>query len=204
MSSVPSIALKGIWLRHNIQPRIKHFLWRAVPDALPTNVRRSRVLPCIEKTCPVCGDDEAMFHVLLNCSFARAVWFGLGLSLNLSEAMDFKGVLDLWTRPEVGEDYFHKATITSWIIRKARCERIFSRVRPSTTSTITRVHAFIAALASNDPEKLPEMRTQILSQSSWTTPDHPMIKINVDARVGENESTLATLARDSSGQLLSV
>jgi hypothetical protein len=58
-----------------IPPKIRHFLWRASRDALPTksNLRRRKVL--VDPICDEChSSEEDIFHVIWNCPVAHQLW----------------------------------------------------------------------------------------------------------------------------------
>lgn len=74
-SSSYSMALwKKIW-KVQVLPRVKIFAWRALSNALPTNVAIHRRVPSHGTVCSVCGQaDEDAIHALYYCQFAQEVW----------------------------------------------------------------------------------------------------------------------------------
>lgn len=74
MSATTSPLLKKLWATRNIQPRIVHFAWRAVSNALPTNARRAAAIPAIDSHCPFnCHEPETTDHILFECPTAKEV-----------------------------------------------------------------------------------------------------------------------------------
>ncbi|KAH9708700.1 reverse transcriptase domain-containing protein [Citrus sinensis] len=75
LSEIPS---SNIWQRIwklKVPAKVKHFMWRAGVNVLPTadNLRRRQVE--LASTCPICNAaDESVVHCLLNCSFAKSCW----------------------------------------------------------------------------------------------------------------------------------
>ena len=75
LSEIPS---SNIWQRIwklKVPAKVKHFIWRAGVNVLPTadNLRRRQVE--LASTCPICNAaDESVVHCLLNCSFAKSCW----------------------------------------------------------------------------------------------------------------------------------
>lgn len=64
----------GIW-RCNLPAKIKHFIWKACSDTLPTrsNLQSRHVL--IEEYCPICKhSEESVMHILFSCPCAREFW----------------------------------------------------------------------------------------------------------------------------------
>ena len=65
---------KGVW---NIQApsKIKHFVWRALRDSLPTkpNLRIRNIM--VDETCSLCEEGtETVLHSLWYCKHAQVVW----------------------------------------------------------------------------------------------------------------------------------
>ena len=65
---------KSIW-KIRTPNKIRHFIWRAARDSLPTKQNlRARHLP-VEETCELCGDhQESLMHSIWLCEHAQAVW----------------------------------------------------------------------------------------------------------------------------------
>ena len=54
--------------------KIKHFMWRACKNILPTRNRlKSKGVGC-EDCCALCGASETSGHILWDCTFAKEVW----------------------------------------------------------------------------------------------------------------------------------
>ena len=68
---------KKIW-KMKVPPKIRHFIWRAAKDALPTkqNLQARHIL--VGGECDGCGDHtESIIHCLWLCDQARSVWMSL-------------------------------------------------------------------------------------------------------------------------------
>lgn len=69
----------GVWKRIwkiRAPNRIRHFMWRAVKDSLPTkkNLKRRHVVG--NELCPLCDDtQETILHSLWYCEQAQVVWW---------------------------------------------------------------------------------------------------------------------------------
>ncbi|XP_013607275.1 PREDICTED: uncharacterized protein LOC106313893 [Brassica oleracea var. oleracea] len=66
--------LKNIW-KLNSPPKIKHFWWRVIHNALPVaeNLRRRKIQ--IEDTCQRCGEEsETVNHMLFHCRISKEIW----------------------------------------------------------------------------------------------------------------------------------
>ena len=70
--------LAGFWSsiwKLNVLGKVKHFLWRACSNRLPTktNLVKRRVL--IDSVCHLCGrDDKDTYHALWGCEALQQVW----------------------------------------------------------------------------------------------------------------------------------
>lgn len=76
-------------------PKIKHFLWRALSNALPTglNLYRRKLLKSL--ICTLCGEfEESVEHCILLCAWTECTWFGSSLGLQIPK----QGIttLDAW------------------------------------------------------------------------------------------------------------
>ncbi|KAG7586565.1 Ribonuclease H domain [Arabidopsis thaliana x Arabidopsis arenosa] len=65
---------KQIWVL-NVQPKIKHFWWRVLHNALPVGStlaqRRIKIMP----DCVFCGEaTETIVHILFHCRVAKEIW----------------------------------------------------------------------------------------------------------------------------------
>ena len=65
---------KSIW-KIRTPNKIRHFIWRAARDSLPTKQNlKARHLP-VEETCELCGDSqESLMHSIWLCEHAQSVW----------------------------------------------------------------------------------------------------------------------------------
>ena len=73
-SGVAGNVCKRIWKIKTPQ-KIKHFIWRAAKDSLPTKHNLVRRQIPVDKTCSFCDDhQETILHVLWLCDHAKAVW----------------------------------------------------------------------------------------------------------------------------------
>lgn len=104
-----SSANSGFWRKLwnlKIPLKIKHFLWRASSDVLPTKeqLRAKRVEVCA--LCPVCNLTlESTFHILVGCEFASSCWNIAGYTNGQQGATSFAewfdGALQRFKKDEV-------------------------------------------------------------------------------------------------------
>lgn len=71
---------KSIWSL-NCPNKIKHFMWHACRNILPTNhcLKKRKVVSANE--CGLCGACKTIGHVLVQCSIAAEVWKEIGIHM---------------------------------------------------------------------------------------------------------------------------
>ncbi|KAI8547258.1 hypothetical protein RHMOL_Rhmol07G0180600 [Rhododendron molle] len=75
----------AIW-KLDIPHKMRHFWWRACSNSLATKENLVRRKCGVSKGCPICGVvDESIEHVIFDCEWVRAVWFGCNVYLNLNQ-----------------------------------------------------------------------------------------------------------------------
>ncbi|CAA0394673.1 unnamed protein product [Arabidopsis thaliana] len=70
-----SVELKQKIWKLKVAPKIQHFLWRCLSDALSTaTLLRTRNIPA-DPTCQrCCQEEETVNHILFTCTYAQMVW----------------------------------------------------------------------------------------------------------------------------------
>ena len=71
---------KSIW-KLECTGKVKHFLWRACKDVLPTDYCLARRKVTKWDGCAWCGEKETSCHVLWDCKIAAETWKESGLKL---------------------------------------------------------------------------------------------------------------------------
>lgn len=74
-------------------------VWKIWHNAIPTfSILNLHHLRC-EIFCPFCGaSDDSVSHLFFQCNFARAVWFGLPISLKVNRLMQFHTWFKAWIK----------------------------------------------------------------------------------------------------------
>lgn len=72
---------KFIWKLECLN-KIKHFLWRACKDILPTNHCLARRKVKFEDRCAACGEKESSAHALWECRLASEEWKESGIKFS--------------------------------------------------------------------------------------------------------------------------
>ena len=71
---------KLVW-KLNCPNKIKHFLWRACKNILPTNFCLASRRVASDSSCGFCGVYESLSHALWDCAIVAEVWKEVGLNL---------------------------------------------------------------------------------------------------------------------------
>lgn len=99
-SFTPNKKLWDVIWQLNIPHKMRHFWWRASSNNLTTKENLMRRRCGSSKTCPICGSfDESIEHLLFDCQWVRAVWFGCNLNLNVGHG--HPNSVQRWTSPLV-------------------------------------------------------------------------------------------------------
>ncbi|CAL9239252.1 unnamed protein product [Arabidopsis halleri] len=216
-----SIALKNEIWKFRLAPKIQHFLWRCLSEALPTTTQlRTRNIPA-DPICQRCGlDEETTNHILFMCPHAQAVWRCANIDINhhVTPLGDFEDNLHRIVQMGKMQSLpLHNQLLPFWImwrIWKSRNDFLFQKVnrRPESTAQkgIHDVNDWIAATqqqqeetrplpTSTDPP--PRRRNR---DGQWSPPPTGWIKCNFDSGFSQGRSFTNTgwIFRDYRGQVI--
>ncbi|XP_075640630.1 uncharacterized protein LOC142612416 [Castanea sativa] len=95
---LPEDSLTWVWTpngRFTIQNKIKHFMWKACKNILPTKCRLKSKGIGLGTCCDLCGNNETLGHILWGCTAAAEVWSATNLKLpSLPEPhLDFLNIM---------------------------------------------------------------------------------------------------------------
>ncbi|KAM2964592.1 hypothetical protein FF2_022358 [Malus domestica] len=167
---------KAIW-KTKAPPKIRHFLWRAVSEALAIVGGLFKSRSASSPMCPICKtQEESVLHMLLRCPWVEPIWFGglLGLRRVGEGVSSFHHWLSvLITQTPNLQDRSRLLSVIAfscWYIWKAKCSFV-------------------------------PIPTFPYSGSPLVPPSAPFIKVNVDASWCQMDgmATLAAVLRDHNG-----
>ena len=111
--------MSNVWKLHS-PPKLHHFLWRALNNALPVGTLLATRGIDSELKCKRCGELETIHHLLLSCPFAAEVWFKaplVTLVASVSPDLSLKAWLALHIKegalPPLG---LTSAPLTPWLL----------------------------------------------------------------------------------------
>lgn len=122
---------KHIWA-FNIPPKIKHFWWRVLQNALPVadNLARRRIRTLSD--CIFCGEaNESIIHLLFHCRLAKEVWKLSPLQMETGQLAGQNSLhdilLSLLATQNLSKD--HLFPFIGWRLWKARNDLLFNNKR---------------------------------------------------------------------------
>ncbi|KAK9988306.1 hypothetical protein SO802_028545 [Lithocarpus litseifolius] len=162
---------KSIW-KLECTSKIKHFLWRACKNILPTNYCLAKRKVSKWEGCAWCGEKETSSHVLWDCRIAADTWRESGLKLPVwkNSHRDFLDVYWRLREDAKGIDWTAFATI-AWGIwnnrnlykHEGKCKS--ARVLVSEAFRYTEEYRKGNSITSLFSRKPPELSSQ------WRPPD---------------------------------
>lgn len=204
-----SLEIKNRRWKLPIQPKIKHFLWKALSKALATATRLSSRGVAIDTKCPRClGAEETINHVLLTCPFSTVVWrLAHPPSQELqhpSEDLEanIKNILDLRNIQGISKVNQFLPFWLLWRIWKSRNNFVFNQHRESPSKTVFKAQAEVKEwLNITSKETSERNETVVNSRSFWSRPPLPFVKCNFDASFNSvtSHATGGWLIRDHAG-----
>lgn len=208
-SSVPVGVWKMIW-NLKVPNKVKHFLWRACSNSLPTKEQLWKRKCSPSQVCPCCSScDETKEHMLLLCTGAKVVWFCGPLSLRLDDFSVSR--FDSWCYDMLSNSHmfdFSKALVgfTCWAIWKNKCSLVFDRkpfMPVDIMCAVSRdLYEFWGAnkWSSQSTENYID---QVPLETSWMLPPSGSIKINVDGSMDSmGKEKIGIILRGSDGAML--
>ena len=111
--------MSNVWKLHS-PPKLHHFLWRALNNALPVGILLATRGIDSELRCKRCGELETIHHLLLSCPFAAEAWAKAPLATpvaSVSPDLSLKAWLTLNVKqgslPPIG---LTSAPLTPWLL----------------------------------------------------------------------------------------
>ncbi|XP_062024599.1 putative ribonuclease H protein At1g65750 isoform X3 [Rosa rugosa] len=201
---------KQLWNVSSI-PKVKHFLWRACTNALPTmaNLFVKKVTP--SPLCPFCSDHmETIEHLLLQCPWTIGVWFGLPVNYIVDLAAIttfdawFSGVCEMMK-------VVHKSkmvlscwiSFALWIIWKERCAAVYDHREPSPWGVIAQIKAAVSEYSGLIVSGS-SIRSSSVESVKWFAPLFPTVKLNCDGAWSSvtKRAGIGCIIRDFTGTII--
>ena len=141
---------KMIW-KLPVPVKVRNFIWRACGNILATSVNLWKRGIRKSGLCPICkARDETVEHVVLQCEWTLAVWFGLGIGYKVDRQQISS--FDRWIEKVIKMDRIEREErmrimtvipIAYRIIWKERCNKVFRRKELDVEGCITRINGLV-------------------------------------------------------------
>lgn len=119
--------LSYMWKLPSI-PIINHFIWKCLRGILPTKARTLRYSANAYISYPMCGlSQESASHIILQCQYSRAVWFGsTGLQFGSQSLIDQESLswISQFKRGDISSEVLTRRMVSAWAIWKERCSKV--------------------------------------------------------------------------------
>ncbi|XP_075654998.1 uncharacterized protein LOC142625188 [Castanea sativa] len=199
----PKLTSKSIWKIRTLN-KIRHFIWRATRDSLPTKQNlKARHLP-VEETCALCGDfQETLMHSIWLCEQAQAVW-KFEISFVPYYRNGFRSFFDLLEEVLRKGSGYHVALFSTiaWSLWQRR-----NRLRENQSARPLheigdRAKALVVEFLEPNKQDVRLRIGSILAR--WVPPQDMFYKANYDAAIFDNSSSagLGVVIRDCHGHVI--
>ncbi|XP_075633467.1 uncharacterized protein LOC142605927 [Castanea sativa] len=186
-----------IW-KPGVSGKVKHFLWRACTDSLPTRINLMKRKILSDLICHLCGRvDEDTLHALWGCEAVKQVWdrdFNWVNQFEVAQGSFQDLVEKVLSKPRLREDF----ATTAWFVWARRNK---SRLNEKTTPLNGIRDAIRNFLQLFHSCREPPVSNKMQRQRNWIPPKPGQYKVNFDgALFNENdEAGVGIVVRDSRG-----
>lgn len=153
LNEAPELSLwSAIW-NSNVMPKVKMFIWKLVSKAIAVKECLSRRGMLVQVGCPMCSAVETIEHLILDCDWAKAVWFEL---LGLVDVRDGCNSVNQWLLRRLSDQsgssagfewHWYSVLTACWAIWKGRCVMAYEGSRPNPYQAVHQVRLSVRELS---------------------------------------------------------
>uniref|UniRef100_A0A2N9HDI6 RNase H type-1 domain-containing protein n=1 Tax=Fagus sylvatica TaxID=28930 RepID=A0A2N9HDI6_FAGSY len=179
-------------------------------DILPTNKNFAQRTGSGCPSYPLChSEEESTIHLFFHCNVAKAIWFVQGMNIH-SECLPLQSTVDIvnlvldppleltdaahWK--EISHTFAIRFILTLECIWSLR-NKVVHKEPQFNISTI--IHSLELRIIEHYEDQVTTCRNSASPIMRWTTPPAGHIKLNTDATMRANSSSIAVVARNSVG-----
>lgn len=170
---------------------VKHVLWRAYNNLLPTkdNLLQRRVVA--DNKCPCCEkEDESIFHALWRCPAAQDVWGGGSVVFQkcVSAKESFSHVMEGCIQRFNKENLDLMVVISKriWLRRKRLVfEGVFTQPSDVFKEVVNSLANFRGCNSRKGQQRTPRDKIVAIPPAGWMPPPSGFIKINSDTSIDQ-------------------
>ncbi|KAH9778582.1 reverse transcriptase domain-containing protein [Citrus sinensis] len=187
--------------------KVKHFLWRALKNILPTadNLLSRRV--DVSLICPICSAvNESIFHCLVDCVLAKSCWFMSSLGLDGSCFSFVEWMEQIFT--QCRKEDCKLVVMVCWRLWLNRNDKVWNGHSSSARSLVNAAGHYLFSWQEAKRKNFitVEEEQEQLGHGSvcWGKPPQGWLKCNVDAGVFSSQSrcSFRGVIRDSGGAFI--
>ncbi|XP_026399368.1 uncharacterized protein LOC113295233 [Papaver somniferum] len=182
--------------------RVILFTWKCLKNVVPTRERLAQHNHSIEQHCSVCQvDEESLFHLLLTCIHAKAVWRLLNINID-QVIMNYHNIQDWiisWfinvsnSNSEELDILMKTLMVACWIIWKEKCECVFEDKTLNPLSTVARIKFQLISFSSIPRQNIDSQASVVHRNCFSNMPvDVNSFTIYVDASFGYDTNDCGT------------
>ncbi|XP_042969115.1 uncharacterized protein LOC122301804 [Carya illinoinensis] len=194
---------KSIW-KLKVQGVVKHFLWKACHDLLPTRMNLVKRKIIDSSLCPICErEEESTVHALWSCPSASYVWAENDSPVK-KWACSVVNFMELWKKLNYCLEE-EKVGLVACTLRRIWLRRnavIFEKnfECPKVLTSIAQQNFAEFSEANSGPKSAQVNR----SYARWKKPDVLVCKFNWDAAIDATKKRVGVgiIVRDSDGEIL--
>ena len=179
--------------------KIKHFIWRACHNALPTKCNLVRRNIVNLEVCELCNEGQAdVIHALWKCRVVENIWSYHSWAQQAANPppLTFCDLFDRFVQvtDDFGKEFF---AIAAWCLWNRRNALHFGcQVQPISNINLLASNLLQEFLAAQEDVALTSHPS--VNQHQWRPPDHDHFKVNFDAALFKslNLASIGVVIRD--------
>ncbi|KAH9792028.1 putative reverse transcriptase/RNA-dependent DNA polymerase [Citrus sinensis] len=201
-SDIPSSSIWNQLWRLEVPSKVKHFMWRALTNVLPTTENLLKKYVEVPPACPIChANSESVCHILLHCPFARTCWMtsSIGFFGGGSNLLHWLEVL--FNRYSL--DQTHLAVMICWSFWQNRNAMVWRGKTSGVQQLLNSAGHFLFQWQSVRKNQFLSSQPSTVGHGAicWEPPQAGRLKCNVDATMFASRGYigLGSIIRDSNG-----
>ena len=209
LPSSSNVALGNEWQdvwKAEIPPKVRHFAWRALWNALSTNVNLAKRGVRNDVICARCGEEaEDVFHLLAKCQESWKLWYLSPLRLDTwsIQVNDFRDWVMQLRVAHKDHEWWEMFWMLCWTIWLQRNDWVFNLRRKELVWRMAKASSVLNEykITMAKQRLAPSVRED--RNDKWKAPPSGVFKLNSDvAKGGDDRWGLGAVVRDEVGDVL--
>ncbi|CAE5978395.1 unnamed protein product [Arabidopsis arenosa] len=202
----------AIW-KMRTAPKLQHFLWRMISNALAMKTELARRGVAIDTICKRCQrSDKTTAHLFFECPHVQEIWKGnqqlhhIICNPTNSFMLKIKAVIECYNNDNLSSLEHQIPIWTLWRIWKSRNQLLYQNLESTwqhdTIKSIEEATEWVSCWQDDlSRNATPDSLQRNSRRSHWKKPRQDFIKCNYDCKFSQNgnETRSAWIVRDSDG-----